>query len=408
MKTIWNDAYLDKKRKIGDPETDNLVEGLIETGRLKSVDHLMNTLVRNETPPPDQLPCELIDFLNKSGSVSAEDLQAVRKGQRLFSKNGHIMLLTLVCGSLPTAYAARKGVKVLRGTRRLLIDPNRRLWETAQMVVNIMGPGGLSGAGRGIRTAQKVRLMHAAVRNILLTESDPPWDEQLLGKPVNQEDMAGTLLLFSHFVLDRLEKLGVWIDPEEKAGYFKAWQVIGGILGVLPELIPANLDEAVELNALIWKRQQASSQEGRDMLHALLELLKKDTPLPMKWAPGSTIRYLLPPRAADMIGVPPHRIGRRAIGMLAKLNGLVNRILGPAGIPSLFFRRFGLHVVNWLIKVDRGHARAKFDMPAHLRTYWGAPSAAEKKTFWQRWLDQLSNMRRFFTHMKSRYVVGGH
>ena len=94
------------------------------------------------------------------------------------------------------------------------------------------------------------------------------------------------------------------------------------------------------------------------MLHALLELLKKDTPLPMKWAPGSTIRYLLPPRAAEMIGVPPHRIGRRAIGMLAKLNGLVNRIFGPAGFPSLFFRRFGLHVVNWLIKVDLGGMRA--------------------------------------------------
>ena len=91
------------------------------------------------------------------------------------------------------------------------------------------------------------------------------------------------------------------------------------------------------------------------MLHALLELLKKDTPLPMKWAPGSTIRYLLPPRAADMIGVPRHRIGRRAIGMLAKLNGLVNRVLGPAGVPSLFFRQFGLHVVNWLIK---GRSRA--------------------------------------------------
>ena len=406
MKTIWNDAYLDEMRKVGDPETDRLVQDLIPD-RLVSVDHLMNTLVRNDAPPPDQLPSELIDFLNKSGSVSAEDLHAIRKGQRLFCRHGHIMLLTLVCGSLPTAYAARKGVKVLKGTRRLLICPNRRLWETAQMVVNVMGPGGLSGPGRGIRTAQKVRLMHAAIRNILLTESNPAWDEQLLGKPVNQEDMAGTLLLFSHFVLDRLEKLGVWIDPEEKAGYFKAWQVVGGILGVRPELIPTDLDEAAELNALIWKRQQAPSQEGRQMLHALLKLLKEDTPLPMKWAPGSTIRYLLPPRAADMIGVPRHRIGRRAIGILAKLNGMVNRVLGPASLRSLFFRRFGLHVVNWLIKVDRGPARAKFNIPAHLRTYWGAPSAAERKTFWQRWLDQLTNMRRFFTRMKSRYVVGG-
>ena len=29
MKTIWNDAYLDKMRKIGDPETDKIVKDLI-------------------------------------------------------------------------------------------------------------------------------------------------------------------------------------------------------------------------------------------------------------------------------------------------------------------------------------------------------------------------------------------
>jgi hypothetical protein len=394
MTPILNDAYLDKMRAIGDKYADGIVDDLIATRQLESAEHLMNTLVRNETHPPGQLPPELITFLNKTDSVSSQELQSIKKGQRLFSRYGHIILLILVCGSLPTAYAGRRGVKVLYGTKRLLICPNRRLWETAQMVVDVMGPGGFSGKGKGIRTAQKVRLMHAAIRHIVLAESDPPWDVEQFGRPVNQEDTAGTLLVFSAFVLDRLEKLGVWVDPEEKASYFRAWQIIGRIMGIRPELIPANLSEAAELDALIWKRQQGSSPEGRAMLNALLGFLKKDTPLPLRWAPGATIRYLLPPTAADMIGVPEHRIGRLFIGLIAKLNRIVNRLLGPSGIPSFFFHSFGLRVVNWLIKVDRGPARAKFNIPSHLRTYWGTPRASENKTFWQRWLDRLCSVPR--------------
>ena len=104
------------------------------------------------------------------------------------------------------------------------------------MVVRYNGTGGLSGPGRGIRTAQKVRLMHAAVRNILLTESDPPGDEQLLGKPVNQEDTAGTLLLFSHLfsTVSKSWECGSFGREgriPKPAGYRE-------ILGVLPSLYP--------------------------------------------------------------------------------------------------------------------------------------------------------------------------
>jgi hypothetical protein len=296
-----------------------------------------------------------------------------------------LILLILVCGSLPTTYAAHKGVKVLKGTGRLLIDPNRRLWETAQMVVNVMGPGGLSRAGRGIRTAQKVRLMHAAIRHLL--SSDPAWNTQELGVPINQEDLAGTLLTFSYFVLEGLNLLGVRIDPRERWGYFRTWQIVGRIMGVAPELIPTDLDEAAELNALIWKRQFAASQEGREMLLALLSLLKENTPAPIVWAPAATMRFLVPPDAANMIGIPHHGFGCLTVGLLATLNRLAGTTLGLRQPP--FFRRFGLKVVDWLIRVDRGHDRANFYIPTHLRTYWGSPSPMERRTFWQRWFDRL-------------------
>jgi hypothetical protein len=381
----WNDTLLDEMRMVGDSDADKIVKDLVASGKVESANYLMRTLVRYDAPPSEALPPELITFLDTTGNVSEEDLKTLKSGQRLFNRHGHLILLILVCGSLPTTYAAHKGVKVLKGTGRLLIDPNRRLWETAQMVVNIMGPGGLSRAGRGIRTAQKVRLMHAAIRHLLST--DPAWNSQELGVPINQEDLAGTLLTFSYFVLEGLNKLGVRIDPEEKWGYFRTWQVVGRIMGVAPELIPADLDEAAELNALIWKRQFGTSQEGRDMLLALLSLLKANTPEPIIWAPAATMRYLVPPDAGNMIGIPRHRFGCLTVGLLATLNKFAGRTLGLRQPP--FFRRFGLKMVEWLVRVDRGNSRARFYIPTHLRTYWGSPGPMEKRTFWQRWFDRL-------------------
>jgi len=131
----WNDTLLDEMRMAGDGDADKIVNDLVKSGQLESANYLMKTLVRYDTPPPNGLPQEPITYLDTTGNVSEEDLKTLKSGQRLFNRYGHLILLILVCGSLPTTYAARKGVRVLRETGRLPIDPNRRLWETPQMVV---------------------------------------------------------------------------------------------------------------------------------------------------------------------------------------------------------------------------------------------------------------------------------
>ena len=98
----------------------------------------------------------------------------------------------------------RQGVQVLALTARLHTDPVRRIGETAQMTLHAMSAGGLAPGGAGIRDAQKVRLMHAAVRHLALASDD--WVP--VGTPVNQEDLAFTLLTFSIVALDSIRKLG--------------------------------------------------------------------------------------------------------------------------------------------------------------------------------------------------------
>ena len=53
--------------------------------------------------------------------------------------------------------------------------------------------------------------MHAAIRRLILARSEPAWDASSLGVPINQEDLAGTLLTFAWLPLDALARIGVRI-----------------------------------------------------------------------------------------------------------------------------------------------------------------------------------------------------
>jgi hypothetical protein len=68
-----------------------------------------------------------------------------------------------------------------------------------------------------------VRLIHSAIRHFI---GSGVWDEAL-GRPINQEDMAITLLTFSVSVLDGLRRFKIREAPEREEAYLHHWKVIG-------------------------------------------------------------------------------------------------------------------------------------------------------------------------------------
>ena len=63
-----------------------------------------------------------------------------------------------------------------------------------------------------------------------------------MGMPISQEFMTGTLLTFSHVVLDGLRKLGVRASPREQQAYLHRWNALGWFMGI-DERILAQLDD---------------------------------------------------------------------------------------------------------------------------------------------------------------------
>src|ERR1700692_3524239 len=190
----WTDELLNKKRKQGDKLADDAVGELLKRGDVQAVNDLMRDLVSNDQLEPTGLPVEIQKYLAATPPVlpAWADPAKIERGQKLFEALGLPISLCLFCASLPSAYAAAKGVKVLARTAQLETNTRRRIMETGQFLMNVLAVGSFEPQGKGFRTIQHVRLMHAAVRQLIEIHAsqragrwDPNW-----GVPMNQEDLV--------------------------------------------------------------------------------------------------------------------------------------------------------------------------------------------------------------------------
>ena len=363
----WTDECLDRMRDLADPPADRAIQAVFDHADREGVQRLLGSLTRNDDLIPEHLPAAVQDYLNALPDIPAPEHGRIVEGQRLFAEYGPEMLMILACYALPASYAARKGVQVLHRTGFLANRPNLRLFQTTQMVIDVMSEGGLGPRGRGRITAQKVRLMHAAIRHLILSDPKQQWPAEF-GAPINQEDLAGTLMTFAWLTLDGLRKLEIKVEPEHAEAYLAAWQAVGRMMGIDETLIPASVSEAEELTTIIQRRQIEPSPEGVAMTHALHEMLKKHSLRGFKTVPSALIRHFLPKNVADALEVPAHKAGARMVAAAVPAGHLFDIVSGGEKRRRLF-RRMALQLVQMMVVVELG-GRTDFRIPTELREAW--------------------------------------
>ncbi len=373
----WTDAFLDDMRQQGDPLADQAIQALHdETPQRQAIVDVIESLVRNDAPTPENLPPALHAYLAATASVPPPVLPNVNLGEQVFAAHGPEILCLLGCYSLPAAYAARKGVQVLHRTGQLTRRANHRLMLTSQMVLDVMSPGGMAAGGRGIRSAQKVRLMHAAVRHLLLFHSNNTWDTKELGVPINQEDLAGTLMTFSFHIMHGLDTLGLSLTGEEKEAYLQSWQAVAHLMGLRPEMIPGTVADAERLTGIIERRQIAPSPEGRELLQALLEVMDAASPRFAHGVPPAIMRRLLPPGVADFLGVPKSSSHQWLLSVMICVARIVDRYTHRSNQRLKVFRFLTIHFIQWMITRDLGRP-ARFQIPLKFGKDWSLGPAPE-------------------------------
>jgi hypothetical protein len=211
------DEFLDRMRRQGDPTADTAAASLFRGG-VAEVTALLGGMTRSDAPLPHNLPPALADYFAATAALPDwADPAQIATAQNVFIRHGWEVALSLFHVALPQGYAAGPCARSLCQTRNMLDRARHRIFETAQFLFDVLEPGGLAPGGRGVAACQRVRLLHAAIRHRTAGAAGPD------GRPVNQEDMLGTLLLFSVTTLHTLEKLGLALSRDERAAWVHTW-----------------------------------------------------------------------------------------------------------------------------------------------------------------------------------------
>jgi hypothetical protein len=131
------------------------------------------------------------------------------------------------------------------------------------------------------------------------------WDVEADGKPINQEDLVGTLMTFSWAVLHTWKRFEIVVSPEEEDAWIHTWNVIGALLGVRDELLPNSPSDAQALTDAIMDSQFESSQAGQALARSLLDAVNKIVPPGLGGYFPTLIRYLSGEMCGDILALPP-------------------------------------------------------------------------------------------------------
>lgn len=278
----WSTSFLEGKRAIGDPLADNIISVVMANNREEMLNGFFQLMNGNTDALPEQMLPEVKAFFKETAELPEwADKDMLKFGQQVYVQHGLLVGMLLFYKSLPECYTGAKGAAVLLSSARLNEKSGsqdhfaRRLAETGLFIYQAMMPGAMLPHGKGIRAAQKVRLIHAVIRYFIKKHG---WDSEKLGEPINQEDMAGTLMSFSALVLEGLDILGVRFDDTETESYIHCWRVIGHIMGVQEDLIPKNAKDALALGHAVIDHQKAKSTAGTSLTEALIIFCNKKAP----------------------------------------------------------------------------------------------------------------------------------
>lgn len=252
------------------------------------------------------------DYLDHCHTVPAwVNWDAIEQGRRVSLAFANVRALALLVSSLVEGYSLSKAAHVLVATGRLRQDVVKRLNETGQMTHNMHQKDGIKPGGLGHRTIMEVRLLHAMVRKFLRQRD---WDVGRYDEPINQEDMAFTIIEFDHLAYRGMEKMGAQLSREDREALHHLWRYAAYLNGVDDFFQTGSPEEAAYQYQVIKQRQRNPNEESKQLARAVLGAVGGQPPF---YFPAEFLyelsRLCLGDELADAYELPRHAGWRAAI-----------------------------------------------------------------------------------------------
>jgi len=350
--------------------------------------------------PPD-IAAALEDFVQAARSLPDwADRTLIGEAEAVFVEMSMLSCTLLFCASLPECYVPVDLASVLHTAGQLEQHTDYRVRSTAAMIFPVMLRGGLTAPeGGGVAQVLKVRLIHATIRHLIMRGNpaavmasgepaatlaelapDGPggssslyralyargWDAAQHGLPINQEELAYTLLTFHYVFLRSLRRLGLALTAAEEKAYLHGWNVVGHLLGIEPGLLVADMDAAEQLFARLQARGIDAARAGAlpygtpdprpALANALMKAMQDEIPLRLlKPFPTLLTRYLCGrgnARALGLMGpvsIVSHALFVALMGTVRGIDWLVRRLVPGFSISRLVSRILGYRLTVKLL-----------------------------------------------------------
>ncbi len=230
---------------VGDEPMDRLVDWMYTEGSDRTRPLFERALAEGIAAVPEAPEPLREFFVRYETPPDWVDWDKIRRAERVFRMGGTDGLYIARDVSLLGGYLASGFNKTLVRTGALEKGPAKRFAETLQWALDVTSDDGMLPGGLGYRSTIRVRLIHAFVRRHVAAL--PDWDAAEWGVPINQTDMAATLVgaLISPFV--GAMPMGIVPTRADLDAGAHLTRYVGWLIGVRDEWLPNGFRDAVRI-----------------------------------------------------------------------------------------------------------------------------------------------------------------
>jgi hypothetical protein len=289
---------------VWDDEVDRLVASLFANGQVPAVNTALRSWVNNGDPVPGGLPADLAAYLQR---VTALPSWADRAKLRLAAdfnrrKDTYLFMLYGLGSGIMSTVIPREAASVYWSAGGANMQD--RAAKTFTFGYDLSELNAFDPAGQFLVTANKTRLVHAAVRHLL--PQSPHWqqavpDEQI---PISNGDILVTFHSLGTYVHRKLREWNVPMTAAEEDAFLHMWQVAIHLLGVRDEFIPQTWAAADAQSAQVLTPILAPTREGRELAEDLLGLTAQIDLGVTRGFLNEFVRYVLSDAVGDWLQLP--------------------------------------------------------------------------------------------------------
>ncbi|NKE57807.1 DUF2236 domain-containing protein [Lentzea sp. PSKA42] len=285
-----------------DDEVDRLLADLLDNGQVPMVNTAMRSWVNNNDPLPSGLPANLATHLQKANKLPpwADHTKLRLAADFNRRKDTYLFLLYGLGSGIMSTVIPREAKSVYWSAGGA--DMKDRAAKTFTFGYDMSELNAFEPTGQFVVTANKTRLVHAAVRHLL--PQSPQWqavnDEQI---PISNGDILVTFHSLGTFVHRKLREWRVPMSAAEEDAFLHMWQLAIHLLGVQDEFIPKTWAAAYAQSAQVLTPILAPTREGEELAEDLLGLTAQIDLGVTRGFLNEFVRYVLSNAIGDWLGL---------------------------------------------------------------------------------------------------------